>query len=264
MPNERARSLLQLLSAEQETSVKSLAAALFVSESTIRRDLAQLAAQNEIIRTYRGAKLRALSNEEKISFLYRSNHNVEAKNKMAAAAMKYIREHDVVMLDDSSSAMFLVPYMAKQFKDLVVMTNGLRTAYALCEYHIRNYMIGGWAVNLSQLSYMGPYAEHMLKDFHANVTFISCKGLSMEGNLSSGLEDQDELRKIMIKNSRTSILLCDSSKIGKVFKHDFANVTDLDDVISEKPLPDELARLVARRKKIFNKSDLNEYRIENA
>ena len=85
----------------------------------------------------------------------------------------------------------------------------------------------------------------------------------MEGNLSSGLEDQDELRKIMIRNSRTSIQLCDSSKIGKVFKHDFANVMDLDDVISEKPLPDELARLVARRKKIFNKSNLNEYRIEN-
>ena len=263
MPNERAKSILTVLNAEYETSVKTLASTLFVSESTIRRDLAQLAANNEIIRTYRGAKLRLLSNEEKISYLYRSNHNVEAKQKMAAAAMKYIHEHDVVMLDDSSSAMFLVPFMAKQFKNIVVMTNGLRTAYALCECNIRNYMIGGQARNLNQFSYMGPYAEHMLKDFHANVTFISCKGLSMEGNLSSGLEDQDELRKIMIRNSRTSILLCDSSKIGKVFKHDFANVMDLDDVISEKPLPDELTRLVARRKKIFNKSNLNEYRIEN-
>lgn len=264
MLNDRSRSILTMLNAEHETSVKTIASALFVSESTIRRDLAQLAAENEIIRTYRGAKLRLLSNEEKISYLYRSNHNVEAKQKMAAAAMKYIHEHDVVMLDDSSSAMFLVPFIAKHFKDIVVMTNGLRTAYALCECHIRNYMIGGQARNLSQFSYMGPYAEQMLKDFHANITFISCKGLSMEGNLSSGLEDQDELRKIMLRNSRTSILLCDSSKIGKVFKHDFANVMDLDDVISEKPLPEELARLVGVRKKVFNKSNPNDYRIENA
>ena len=253
-----------MLNAEHETSVKTIASALFVSESTIRRDLAQLAAENEIIRTYRGAKLRLLSNEEKISYLYRSNHNVEAKQKMAAAAMRYIHEHDVIMLDDSSSAMYLVPFIAKHFKDVVVMTNGLRTAYALCECHIRNYMIGGQARNLNQFSYMGPYAEQMLKDFHANITFISCKGLSMEGNLSSGLEDQDELRKIMLRNSRTGILLCDSSKIGKVFKHDFANVMDLDDVISEKPLPEELAKLVGVRKKAFNKSNPNDYRIENA
>ncbi len=264
MLNERTRKLLSLLNAEHETSVKSLSATLFVSESTIRRDLAQLAVENEIIRTYRGAKLRMLSNDEKISALYRSKHNVEAKQKMAMSAMKYIRENDVIMLDDSSSAMYLVPCLAKCFKNVVVMTNGLRTAYALCECGIRNYMIGGWALNLAQFSYMGPYAEQMLKDFHANITFISCKGLSMEGNLSSGLENQDELRKIMIRNSRTSILLCDSSKIGKVFKHDFANVIDLDAVISEKPLPEELARLVGVRKKVFNKSDPNDYRIENA
>ena len=150
MLNERTRKLLSLLNAEHETSVKSLSATLFVSESTIRRDLAQLAAENEIIRTYRGAKLRMLSNDEKISALYRSKHNVEAKQKMAMSAMKYIRENDVIMLDDSSSAMYLVPCLAKCFKNVVVMTNGLRTAYALCECGIRNYMIGGWALNLAQ------------------------------------------------------------------------------------------------------------------
>ena len=264
MLNDRTKAILALLSAEHETSVKSIASALFVSESTIRRDLASLAADNEIIRTYRGAKLRALSNEEKISFLYRSNHNVEGKEKMAAMAMKYIHENDVVMLDDSSSAMFLVPRMARQFKNLVVMTNGLRTAYALCECGIRNYMIGGWARNLRQYSYMGPYAERMLKDFHGNIAFFSCKGLSLQGQLSSGLEDQDELRKIMIENCKTGVLLCDSTKIGKIFKHDFANVADIDAVLSDQPLPEELAKLVGKKKKLLNNTDLNDYRIENA
>ena len=52
-------------------------------------------------------------------------------------------------------------------------------------------------------------------------------------------------------------------KLPALWNARMKKILDLDDVISEKPLPDELARLVARRKKIFNKSNLNEYRIEN-
>ena len=49
---------------------------------------------------------------------------------------------------------------------------------------------------------------------------------------------ENEIRKIMMKNARKSILLCDSSKFGLTFLHTLCHTSEVDEVISDKPLPE--------------------------
>ena len=239
MAEDRLERIISLLDPNRETTVKELAQILFVSESSVRRDLTKLLHEERIVRTFRGAKLRNLSNDEKVSFLYRTQQNSVAKEQIAIQCLPYIHDGDTIMMDDSSTVMFVLPHL-RQFKNLTVITNCIRTSYALCELGIFNYVLGGAVQNCKAFAYLGSFAESMLRQFHANLALFSCKGISSRGMLSSGSEGQDALRRIMLENCQTSILLCDSSKIGHVFLHDFASVQDVDVVLCDKPLPEQI------------------------
>lgn len=258
--NDRENDILSMLSAQRETTVKEIAKALYVSESTIRRDLAMLAADDKIIRTFRGAKKRDYTNSEKVSFLYRAQQNTAAKEKIARLCLPYIHDGDLLMFDDSSTVMFLVPLLTR-FKNLSVVTNCIRTAYALCELGIGNYLTGGYAHFCKSFAYTGPYAEGMLRDFHGDLALFSCKGVSMQGQISSGSDMQDVLRQTMIANCRTSLLLCDSTKIGKIYAHDYANVRDVDAVLCDTPLPESLRAQVGARKRERNATRADEFKV---
>ena len=55
MSKERDKEILELLVSQKQATVKELAAHLFVSEPSIRRDLAKLEKQNLIKRVHGGA-----------------------------------------------------------------------------------------------------------------------------------------------------------------------------------------------------------------
>ena len=50
--------------------------------------------------------------------------------------------------------------------------------------------------------------------------------------------DEANLRRVMLEKSKKRYLLCDSSKFDKVYFYDMGNVSELDGVISDIPLPE--------------------------
>jgi DeoR/GlpR family transcriptional regulator of sugar metabolism len=56
--------------------------------------------------------------------------------------------------------------------------------------------------------------------------------------------DECHLRQVMLEKSRQKYLLCDSSKLHKTYFYDMGNISQLDGVISDQPLPPELLRRI--------------------
>jgi DeoR family glycerol-3-phosphate regulon repressor len=52
--------------------------------------------------------------------------------------------------------------------------------------------------------------------------------------------EEASLRRVMLRKSRKKYLLCDSSKFDKVYFYDMGDISELDAVISDKPLPESL------------------------
>lgn len=88
----------------------------------------------------------------------------------------------VIMLDASTTAFHLLPHLA-EFKNILVITNGAKTAFESASMGIKTICTGG-EMALESFSYIGPDAESVLNKYNADVAFFSCRGVSENGIVS--------------------------------------------------------------------------------
>jgi DeoR family fructose operon transcriptional repressor len=222
---------------ERTHTVKELSEKLFISEPTVRRDILQLK-KKELIQCNHGkVTLNKNAPDKRIPMLIRDYENAEAKKQMALKAATYICDGDVVMLDASTSAYALLPYLTK-FKNLFVITSGAKTSISLSSMGIKHICTGGESIPES-FSFIGPDAEKTLKNYNADVAFFSCRGLNAQGFASDNSIYENKIRRVMMQQSKRKILLCDSSKLGKTYLNTFCHLRDVETVIAETPIPDD-------------------------
>lgn len=243
--SQRHRRILEELERKPGITVRELAALLYVSEPTIRRDFTELADKGILTKVYGGAVLNQGAADREIPFFFRQQEKSSVKAHIGALAARLVRDGMVVMLDGSTSAYHLVPYLARK-KDLIVVTSGAKTAVALAEANIRTFCTGGQML-IHSFSYVGEQAERFVRNINADILFFSCHGLSDSGYMTDLSIEEANLRKVMFEFSRQKYLLCDSSKFGRSCFYNVGHIRDVDGVLSESLLPEYLAPMVGSR-----------------
>ncbi len=235
---ERHRRILEELKQSPQTNVARLAKLLFVSEPTVRRDLTELERRGFITKKYGGAILTQGAADREIPFLLRENEKSSVKVEIGKKAASMVQDGMVIMLDGSTSAYHLVPYLAK-YKDLIVITSGAKTAVALAEANIRTFCTGG-QMRIHSFSYVGDLAADFIRNINADILFFSCHGLSDDGLMTDRAVEESDLRKVMFSVCKKKILLCDSGKFGKTYFYNMGSVEDIDGIVSDRPLPESI------------------------
>ncbi|MBE6706413.1 MAG: DeoR/GlpR transcriptional regulator [Ruminococcaceae bacterium] len=231
MIEERHKLILEELKANPSVTVKELSKKLFVSEPTIRRDFTELHNKGIITKIHGGAIINTTAAYREIPFFLRENEKSIAKSEMGRRAAAMIEDGMVIMLDGSTSAYHIVPFLS-QFKNLTVITSGAKTAVALAESNIRTFCTGGQMI-IHSFSYVGKQAEDFVKNVNADILFFSCHGLDEKGRMTDNAIEEANIRRVMFEQSEKKILLCDSSKLGKTYFYNMGNISDIDDVISD-------------------------------
>ena len=142
MISERHQQIIEELKKNPDVSVRELSKKLFVSEPTIRSDFTELHQKGIITKVYGGAVLNMENSHQEIPFFLRENEQSITKSEMGKQAAALVHDGDVVMLDGSTSAYHMIPYLS-HFKDLTVVTSGEKTAVASAEVNIRIFSTGG-------------------------------------------------------------------------------------------------------------------------
>ena len=231
MSKDREKQILEILLKQKNVTVKELSELLFISEPSVRRDLASLEKQNLIKRVHGGAIIEeTMLSKNKIPFLIREYEESSAKMLIAQKAIDLICDNDVVFLDASTSCYYLIPFLASK-RNITVVTNGVKALTKLAEYDINTISTGGALVN-SCLALVGEEAYKTIETFNADVALFSCRGLSDDGYLTDIAPEENNIRKHMIKNSEKSYLLCTQEKIGKKYFHNLCHRDELDGVIT--------------------------------
>lgn len=228
---DREDKILNALSGEEEVSTEALAKRLFVSAATLRRDLLKLEKKGLIVRKHGKVSIKREQADTKIPFAMRVEERYEEKNAMAHKAVAFIKDGDTVMLDGSTSAYCVIPYL-KELKNIIVITSGAKASLLLGHLGITNISSGGRMINGS-FSYVGADALAMLSRYNADVAIFSCRGLSDDGVASDNSEEENEIRRMMMKMSKKKILLCDRKKHGKVYLNNLCTRDEVDEIISE-------------------------------
>ena len=238
MIGERHERIIEELKADPKITVRKLSDKLFVSEPTIRRDLTELHNKGIITKIYGGAILNTAAAYREIPFFLRENEQSSTKVEIGRKAAEMVEDGMVVMLDGSTSAYHMVPYLARM-NNLTVITSGAKTAVALAESNIRTFCTGGQMI-IHSYSYVGEQAEAFVRNINADILFFSCHGLDEQGRMTDNAIEEANLRKAMFAQCAKKILLCDSSKIGKTYFYNMGTVADIDGIISDAELPEPL------------------------
>lgn len=246
MVNERQRRILEELEKKPNITVRELAKLLYVSEPTIRRDFTELDSKGIITKVYGGAILHQGAADREIPFFFRQQEKSSVKSQMGAKAASLVKDGMVVMLDGSTSAFHLVPYLAQR-KDLIVVTSGAKTAVALAEANIRTFCTGGQML-IHSFSYVGEQAESFVRNINADIAFFSCRGLSEQGYMTDLSIEEANLRKVMFQYSKQKVLLCDSSKFDRTYFYNIGHIQQVDEIISDAPIPEHIRQYLPKKR----------------
>ena len=217
---ERKNEILDKLRAEQRVLVSDLAEYYHVTEETIRRDLDKLEKEGYATKTYGGAIL-GNSTKTDLSYTIRNKTNVDAKNQIAAIASRLIEDGDHLMLDDSSTSLYLAKKL-KEKKGLTVITNSVELVVELSGVEGWTIILTGGRLKPESLALVGDQTQS-LRRYHVDKAVMSCKGIDLE----SGVTDSSEF------HSQTKrILILDSSKFDKVSFIDIAPLDAFDTVVT--------------------------------
>ncbi|KOO05116.1 XRE family transcriptional regulator [Vibrio nereis] len=235
----RRHTISNLVNEKGEVSVEELSHQFATSEVTIRKDLASLEKNGQLLRRYGGAI--ALP-KEVVSDEMSDNVSVR-KNELAQAAAKLIREHNRIVIDSGSTTGALIKQL-DGMHGLVVMTNSLSVANALNELESEPtlLMTGGTWDSHSE-SFQGQVAESVLRSYDFDQLFIGADGVDLDRGTTT-FNELVGLSKVMAEVSREVIVMVESEKIGRKIPNLELAWDVIDVLVTNKDLPPESKQII--------------------
>ena len=215
LAEERRQKIQEVIEQSGRITVEEIAAKFRVSAVTARADLDVLSNRGDLIRSHGGA-VRQLNPVVDYPLRFKETIHHAEKVRIGHAAVQLIRPHQTIILDSGTTT----AQIAKQIKSariqpLTIITNALNIAYELTETEgIALIMIGGILRHASS-SFVGPHAERMLQDLHADHLFLAVDGLHPEDGLSTPDILEAQVNNVMIRASSQVTVVADASKFGR-------------------------------------------------
>ena len=183
---------------------------------TARRDLDEVERRGVARRTHGGAILPGLSSHED-SFQQRIEVSVEAKERLAEAALALLEPGEAVFVDSSTTGYFAARRIVRENLQCTLITNAVAIMDLLCEVDAPQVELIGAGGSLRKLtrSFVGPQAVRGVEGHFADHVLFSVRGLTPDGYLSDPDPLEAEVKRAMIARARQAVLLLDESKFGR-------------------------------------------------
>ncbi len=232
---ERRQHILAIAHNEGRVRVRDLSKALGISQITIRKDLDHLQAKGLLQRSHGGAlpaqpgALFDPSLQEK----EKSHHH--EKERIGAAAAEMVQEGQCVMLD-SGTTTTAVAHALKRFSNLTVITNAVNIAAELTATNLEVILTGG-ILRKNSFSLVGPLAEDMLAEMHADILFLGVDGFDLEAGLTTPNLLESRVNRAMVTGATKVVAVCDSTKFDRRSLSRIVPATAVHHVITDSALP---------------------------
>ena len=239
---ERKQQIIEIINQKKKATVKELSLLFNASPGTIRNDLTELERLDLLSRTHGGAISNNKASFER-KYVDKGINFPTEKYSIARHALNYIEDYDSIALDTGSTTLEL----AKLLNDkhyLTVVTNDLMIAMVLEDHPDATVMLVGGKVRKDFHCTIGPTASNMLAGIRVDKTFVGANGISPVMGLSTPDVDTAQIKSDLIKIAEEVILLCDSSKFSRASFMRFAELSELDLMITDSGAPrDKLNQL---------------------
>ncbi|WP_088006910.1 DeoR/GlpR family DNA-binding transcription regulator [Indiicoccus explosivorum] len=224
LTQKRHDLIMQLLEEKQAVKIQEIAELTNASESTIRRDLTELEAQQLLERVHGGATL-ANQRREEPSIMDKSAKNLHEKRMLAALAVSLIEEGDSIYLDAGTTTLEMIPLL--KGRDVAVVTNGVSHMQQLMEAGITVYVTGG-LIKSRTGAIVGARALEALGRYQFDKCFLGVNGIHEKAGYTTPDPEEAAMKQLASRQSSETFIVSDSSKYGKTA---FAKIADLQDAV---------------------------------
>jgi DeoR family transcriptional regulator of aga operon len=232
---ERRQHIIKLAQQNGRVLVEDLSRDLGISRITIRKDLDYLQNRGALQRTHGGALLPQAGTLFDPSLKEKESRYYEEKQRISAAAVALIKEGQCVLLDSGTTTTAIAKAL-KEFSRLTVITNAVNIAAELSGTDFEVILTGG-SLRKNSFSLVGPLAEEMLQDMHADILFLGVDGFDLEIGLTTPNLMESRVNRAMVKAATTIVAVCDSTKFNRRSLSKIVDATAIHHVITDNNLP---------------------------
>jgi DeoR family fructose operon transcriptional repressor len=235
LAEERQSQILAMARAEGAIDVGRLSADVAVAPDTIRRDLRLLEQRGVLRRTHGGAYPVETAKFE-TTLAMRTARRVPEKRRIAAAAVELLGDAETIFIDEGFTPQLIAEALPTD-RALTVVTASLTTAAVLAESSPITVLLLGGRVRGRTLATVDHWATRMLSGFVIDLAFIGANGISREYGLTTPDPAVADVKAQVVRVSRRRIFTGVHTKFGAVTFCRFAEVTDLETIITDTTLP---------------------------
>lgn len=246
----RRSKIVDLVQEQRSVRTEEIARTLGVSVETIRRDLEHLDLGGDLVRVHGGAVLADLAGISEPAFATREGLAAEAKTVIGRAAAALMESAHTIYLDIGTTAASAARQVPGDL-NATVITSSMRVAEILAVHPTLTVLIVGGVVRRGDLAVSGSTAVDLLRDIHPDVAFVGSGGVALEQGLTDFEMAEVPLKRMVLRNSKRTFVLADSTKIGRVAPYRVSDLAEATGVITDPDISDaERERLEAADVKV--------------
>jgi DeoR/GlpR family transcriptional regulator of sugar metabolism len=243
MTLERQEQLVELVNELGRITVSELSERFGVSETTIRRDLAALAARNLVRRTHGGVMRVGTVATSEVPILQRQSKHAAEKERIGAAAAELIQDDETLLIAGGSTGVAVARHL-DQHNNLTIITESLLVIQELLRHGRHRLIMLGGTVDPNEHAVRGTLARQMLEQFTVDKVIIGARAVSVTRGISAESPEEAEFLQTYINRGDHVILVTDSSKFHISALAQLAPLGVVNTVVTDDALDDDMAHQI--------------------
>ncbi|MBO0845925.1 MAG: DeoR/GlpR transcriptional regulator [Nocardioides sp.] len=230
---ERQQAMAELVTRRGRVSVADLAVEFGVTTETIRRDLDTLEGLHLLRRVHGGALKANSFTVLEVGLSDRGLSHPEEKRRIAEAALTFLPAGDAAIIFDAGTTTIQLAAMLPMDHRITALTHAIPVAARLADQpNVELHLLPGRVRNNTHAA-VGVETVTALARVRAEVAFVGTNGITLEHGLSTPDHAEAATKTAMVASAQLVVVLADSSKIGEERTVRFADLADIDVLVTD-------------------------------
>lgn len=242
LASQRQSQIADRLAEFGAVRVTDLAAALGVSEMTVRRDLERMQSTGLLTKVHGGAVPIGRSAEEP-GFDTKLSRATAEKAAIARAALSLVRPGSSVALSAGTTT-WSIARLLPGVTGITVLTNSLSAAVEIHHHGPTTPVVLSGGMRTPSDALVGPVADSTIRSLYVDVLFLGVHGMDPDAGYTTPNLAEGETNRTLVANSRRVVVVADSSKWRTIGLSRIAPLEAADVVVTDDRLPLDARRVL--------------------
>ncbi len=226
--NERHEFILRQINLHNKVLSSTLSVQLDVSEDTIRRDLAELADADVIIKVHGGALSKSYHYPLQKNIVYAQ----EEKKAIARKAIELIQPGMVILTEAGTTIMEMIRLIPENMEATFFTVSPLMALELATHPLLTVHLLGG-QVDIGSQIVIGSKPVSELANIQVDLCFLGANAVDAKAGLTETDYTIVQVKKAMIESAEKLAVLTISEKLNTVFKMKLCSPSSIDYLITE-------------------------------